>query len=35
MTTTIAKAKLSKVDTATLIAQYNLAISSYAGRHSC
>lgn len=32
MTTTIAKARLSKIDTTTLIGQYNLAISSYAGR---
>jgi hypothetical protein len=32
MTTTIAKAKLTGCNTATLIEQYELAISSYAGR---
>lgn len=32
MTQTIAKARLAKIDTATLIEQYDLAIGSYAGR---
>lgn len=33
-TATIAKARLHRIDTATLIAQYDLAISSYAGRYT-
>lgn len=33
-TQTIAKAKLATIDTPTLIAQYDLAISSYAGRYT-
>lgn len=32
MTTTIAKSKLAGADTATLISQYDWAISSHAGR---
>jgi hypothetical protein len=34
MTKTIAKARLVSCDTATLIGQYELAISSFAGRYT-
>jgi hypothetical protein len=34
MNSTIAKAKLASCDTATLVAQYDLAVSSHAGRYT-
>lgn len=34
MTKTVAKAQLARIDSVALIDQYNLAISSYAGRYT-